>query len=82
MSATTVQIGKISKVTDHDCGNYKLGEIFEDPERMVQDHINMFGEFGFEQMRDYALRILTVSDARIRLRRAEENQAQCGSAGS
>lgn len=70
MSAITKQIGKISAVTDHDCGNYIIGEIYEDPEYMVRCYIQENEEFGFEQMRDYALRILeTATDEIKRLRK-------------
>jgi hypothetical protein len=77
MSATIETIGTIDKVTDHDCGNYRIGEIWSDPTFMVEAHIDRYGEYGYEQFRDYALQILHVAQVRIRSKRSQEYQSQC-----
>lgn len=78
MGATKKQIGTISIVTDHDCGNYKIGEIWEDPALMVEEYLQKYGEFGYSEIKDYAIRLLEVSTAQIKQQRIKqyENQAQ------
>ena len=77
MGAVTEKIGKISVVTDHDCGNYRIGEIYENPEVMVVEHISRYGEYGFEQMRDYAIQMLASADHCIKQQRAYSVSGQC-----
>lgn len=52
---------KVNYITDHSCGSYRIGEIDTLPDEAIKQHINRFGEYGFEQLRDFAIRILNVS---------------------
>jgi len=80
MSATTEKIGEVLKVIDHDCGNYRIGEIWNDPTGMVENHIDKYDEYGYEQMRDYALQMIHAAERRIRLKRTQKHDACSSSA--
>lgn len=56
---------KVNYITDHSCGSYRIGEIDTLPDEAIKQHINRFGEYGFEQLRDFAIRILNVSTKEI-----------------
>lgn len=55
----------IDYISDDDCGIYRIGEIDVIPNYAIEEHIKTFGEFGYEQWRDLAIRILTHSEKTI-----------------
>lgn len=70
------RLGIIEYISDDDCGMYRIGEIDMLPDHMVTEHINHFGEFGYEQIRDFAIRMLACNERVIREVR-HKNSSPC-----
>lgn len=50
MSAQVETFLEIKKVVDHNCGNYRIGEIDYYPLECVRAYINQHGEYGLLQL--------------------------------
>jgi len=60
---------EIQYIIDDDCGMYRLGELDTHSSEAVENHIKTFGEYGYEQVRDFAIQMLMNAETQIRLRR-------------
>jgi len=64
----------VEYITDHSCGSYRIGEIDSLPDYDVIEYINRFDEYGYEQIRDYAIRMLISATTQIRLLRMQKHR--------
>lgn len=68
----------IQYISDHSCGTYQVGEIDTMSNDAVYEHIRVFGEYGYTEIRDFAIRMIVNAEAEIR--RYRGTQAGCGMA--
>ena len=82
MSAKMETFFELKKVVDHDCGNYRIGEIdFVDLDAIDQ-YVEEYGDFGKNEILDACVRIMfKARQAAIRTR-ASGHQDECMVAGS
>lgn len=66
----------IEYISDHSCGMYKTGEIDTSPDDAVAKHIEVYGEFGYEEIRDFAIRLLTKAREINMDRRLKESEKE------
>lgn len=70
---------KIDYISDHSCGSYQVGEIDTLSSEAVEHHIRTFGEFGYEEVKRFAIQMLMNAENQIRLRRQYNQGAASGS---
>lgn len=64
----------IEYISDDDCGMYVLGEISTLTGEAVERHIKVYGENGYEAIRDLGIRLLVEADLQIKLFRKYETK--------
>ena len=70
---------KVDYISDHSCGSYQVGEIDTLSSEAVENHIRTFGEFGYEEIKRFAIQMLMNAENQIRLKRKfEEPKAYVG----
>lgn len=62
----------IEYISDHSCGSYQCGEIDTISSEAVENHIRVFGEFGYEEIKRFAIQLLMNAENQIRLKRQYE----------
>lgn len=65
---------KIQYISDHSCGTYQVGEIDTLSDDAIRQHIRTFGEFGYSEIRDFAVRMLINADREIQNERRLKQQ--------
>jgi len=68
---------EIDFITDHDCGNYYIGEIDSYPIYEVEEHINRFGRKGYESIRDFALRLMYLNESEMIKYNTKNSGSEC-----
>lgn len=68
---------KIQYISDHSCGTYQVGEIDTMSDDAIRQHIRVFGEFGYSEIRDFAVRMLVNADREIKNERRLKSQEDC-----
>jgi len=76
MGARTKTFLELKKVTDHDCGNYRMGEIWGTPEGEIHQHVMKYGEEGFNDLCWHLVKCLSVAQQSIIERRIRESDSQ------
>ena len=68
----------IKYISDHSCGSYQIGEIDTLPDENIREYIRRFGEYGYEEIRNFAVRMLVCADREIKNeRRLKQQQGDC-----
>lgn len=78
MSAKMKTFLEIKKVVDHDCGNYRMGEIDFVDYGQIENYIAQYGEYGYSQFLDTLNRCHVALNKGIMEYRSKKNQEQCG----
>ena len=60
MSAKTKTFLEVKKVVDHDCGNYRIGEISFVNYEAIAEYIERHGEFGYQEFNTFLNRANSV----------------------
>ena len=78
MSAEMKTFFELQKVVDHDCGNYRIGEIDFIDFHAINKYIEQYGEFGYTELSDALIRLLAESRTAIVEYRMKQNSGQNG----
>ena len=68
---------RVQYISDHSCGTYQIGEIDTMSDDAVREHIRSFGEFGYSEIRDFAIRMLVNAEREIQNERRLKDQGAC-----
>ena len=80
MSAQMKTFFELKKVTDHDCGNYRIGEIDFVNYEALKDHVKKYGENGYKDLAWVLTKCLGESQKAIlvyRARLSAKNDSCC-----
>lgn len=69
------KILEVDYISDDDCGMYRIGEIDTLPNEAIKAHVERFGEFGYQEWRDFGIQCIVVAETEIRNKRMSEQQA-------
>ena len=79
MSAKIKTFFELKKVVDHDCGNYRIGEIdYVDYNAIIQ-YINDYGDFGEQEINRVCIKILAIVQQTAIVRRNRDNEQRATS---
>ncbi len=67
----------IQYITDHSCGSYQIGEIDTLSDDAVRQHIRDFGEYGYSEIRDFAIRMIVNAERELMNERRLKMQSGC-----
>lgn len=73
MSAKLETFFELKKVTDHDCGNYTLGEIDFVNYAKIREYVSQYGEFGYHQLVDVCIKIMSEAQSQLYTERLKQN---------
>jgi hypothetical protein len=79
MSAKLETFFELKKVTDHDCGNYQIGEIDFVNYAKIREYIAEHGELGFRELIEVCHEIIFQARDQRNIERMKAHQtAACG----
>jgi len=81
LSATTKTFLEIKKVVDHDCGNYRIGEIDFIPRNEVREYVLKHGQFAVDELHRAFFQMMEAAYMAMREKHQHEQVGQC-SAGA
>lgn len=79
--ATRKKLFNIEYISDHSCGTYRIGEIDTCIEDEIKKYLDTYGEFGYGELRDFAIRLLVKADSEIKKQREAFLNAHCSGGG-
>lgn len=74
MSAKLETFFELKKVVDHDCGNYRIGEIDFTNYAKIREYIHQHGQFGYEQLIDVLVLIMSEAQDQIQFERSQKDE--------
>jgi hypothetical protein len=81
MGAERKTMLEVKVVTDHDCGNYRIGEIDTVPDQQVAEYIARFGEYGYQELLNFTAAVAEAARKSIRAHRLAKDPAAAVQAG-
>lgn len=77
MSAKMETFFELKKVTDHDCGNYRMGEIDFVNFDNIRDYVKTYGDFGRDELYDVCARVMQTAREQAIRNKLDQDSAQC-----
>jgi len=77
MSAKMETFFELKRVTDHDCGNYRIGEIDFVNLAKIREHVDQYGEAAYQDILDVCVRITSEARDQIISYRGKHHSAGC-----
>ena len=73
MSAKLETFFELKQVVDHDCGNYRIGEIDFVDYGAIEKYVERHGKFGYDELITVCTRIMYDAQHQLRKQRIESS---------